>query len=97
MSLLSLLIALLPIAAGNIKQSPEFEIGWIQVMRGEGRTIQAHSWEGMIYVFSSNLALLHAAWEALDENELKRTPDLSDWSYRLVTHGPDQARGTLAD
>jgi len=29
--------------------------------------------------------------------ELGRTPDPSDWSFRLVTDGADQARGTLAE
>lgn len=34
-------------------------------MRREGGTIQVDSWEGMIHVFSSNLALLRAARKAL--------------------------------
>jgi hypothetical protein len=29
-------------------------------------------------------------------NELKRTPDLSVWFFRLATPTTDQARGTLA-
>jgi hypothetical protein len=28
------------------------------------------------------------------QDELKRTPDLSHWSFRLVTRRTDQARGT---
>jgi epsilon-lactone hydrolase len=33
----------------------------------EGGTIQVHAWEGMIHVFPSNVALLHAAREALND------------------------------
>jgi len=33
----------------------------------KGGTIQVHTWEGMIHVFPSNVALLHAAKEALDD------------------------------
>jgi monoterpene epsilon-lactone hydrolase len=33
----------------------------------EGGTIQVHSWQGMIHVFPSNVALLKAAKEALDD------------------------------
>jgi acetyl esterase/lipase len=32
-----------------------------------GGTIQVHAWEGMIHVFPSNVALLEAAEEALDD------------------------------
>jgi monoterpene epsilon-lactone hydrolase len=30
-------------------------------------TVQVHTWEGVIHVFPSNIALLHAAREALDD------------------------------
>jgi epsilon-lactone hydrolase len=33
----------------------------------EGGTIQVHAWQGMIHVFPSNIALLEAAKEALDD------------------------------
>jgi epsilon-lactone hydrolase len=33
----------------------------------EGGTIQVHTWEGMIHVFPSNIEVLHAAGEALDD------------------------------
>jgi acetyl esterase/lipase len=32
-----------------------------------GGTCQVHTWEGMVHVFPSNIALLHAAKEALDD------------------------------
>src|ERR1700693_1684648 len=33
----------------------------------QGGTVQVHSWQGMTHVFPSNVALLHAAKEALDD------------------------------
>jgi acetyl esterase/lipase len=33
----------------------------------EGGTIQVHTWQGMIHVFPSNIAVLHSANEALDD------------------------------
>jgi acetyl esterase/lipase len=33
----------------------------------EGGTVQVHTWDGMIHVFPSNVAVLHAAKEALDD------------------------------
>ena len=35
-------------------------------IEGQGGTVQIHTWQGMIHVFPSNVALLHAAKEALD-------------------------------
>ena len=33
----------------------------------EGGTIEVHSWEGMMHVFPANVAVLKAAWEALND------------------------------
>ena len=36
-------------------------------IENHGGTVQIHTWQGMIHVFPSNVALLHAAKEALDD------------------------------
>jgi acetyl esterase/lipase len=36
-------------------------------LESQGGTVQVHTWQGMIHVFPSNVALLHAAKEALDD------------------------------
>jgi len=36
-------------------------------IESQGRTVEIHTWQGMIHVFPSNVALLHAAKEALDD------------------------------
>ena len=36
-------------------------------LESRGGTVEVHTWEGMIHVFPSNVALLHAAKEALDD------------------------------
>jgi acetyl esterase/lipase len=36
-------------------------------IESHGGTVQIHTWQGMIHVFPSNVALLHAAKEALDD------------------------------
>lgn len=36
-------------------------------LENAGGTVQVHTWKGMIHVFPSNVALLHAAKEALDD------------------------------
>jgi acetyl esterase/lipase len=46
----------------------------------QGGTIQVHTWQGMIHVFPSNVALLRAAREALD--------DVGDFLNRQLLGGP---------
>jgi acetyl esterase/lipase len=36
-------------------------------LESHGGTIQVHTWQGMMHVFASNVALLHAARQALDD------------------------------
>ena len=36
-------------------------------IESQGGTVQIHTWQGMVHVFPSNVALLHAAKEALDD------------------------------
>ncbi len=36
-------------------------------IESQGGTVEIHTWQGMIHVFPSNVALLHAAKEALDD------------------------------
>ena len=36
-------------------------------IEGQGGTVQIHTWQGMIHVFPSNVALLHAAKESLND------------------------------
>ena len=48
----------------------------------EGGTVQVHTWDGMIHVFPSNVAVLHAAKEALD--------DIGDFLRKQFSMSPGQ-------
>jgi acetyl esterase/lipase len=51
----------------------------------EGGNVQVHTWQGMVHVFPSNLALLHAAKEALD--------DIGDFLQQQVLSKPARHGG----
>jgi acetyl esterase/lipase len=57
-------------------------------IESEGGIIQVHSWEGMTHVFPSNIALLHAAQEALD--------DIGDFLQRQFLGDADDAGGLIS-
>jgi len=53
-----------------------------------GGTVQIHTWQGMIHVFPSNVALLHAAKEALD--------DIGDFLRQQFVGDADDAGGLIS-
>jgi epsilon-lactone hydrolase len=51
-------------------------------------TVQIHTWQGMIHVFPSNVALLHAAKEALD--------DIGNFLRQQFVGDPDDAGNLIS-
>jgi hypothetical protein len=54
----------------------------------QGGTVQIHTWQGMTHVFPSNVALLHAAREALD--------DMGNFLRQQFVDDPDDAGGLIS-
>jgi monoterpene epsilon-lactone hydrolase len=56
-------------------------------IESQGGTVQVHTWQGMTHVFPSNVALLHAAKEALD--------DIGNFLRQQLVGDPDDVRSNL--
>jgi acetyl esterase/lipase len=56
-------------------------------LESQGGAIQVHTWEGMSHVFPSNVELLHAAKEALD--------DIGDFLRQQFLSNDDDASGLI--
>jgi acetyl esterase/lipase len=57
-------------------------------IESQGGTVQVHTWQGMIHVFPSNVALLRAAKEALD--------DIGDFLRQQFVGDPDDAGNSIS-
>jgi epsilon-lactone hydrolase len=56
-------------------------------IESQGGTVQIHTWQGMTHVFPSNVALLHAAKEALD--------DIGNFLRQQFVGDPEDVRSNL--
>jgi monoterpene epsilon-lactone hydrolase len=67
-------------------------------IESHGGTVQVHTWQGMIHVFPSNVVLLHAAREALDDTgsflRQQLVGDPGD-AGNLISHSTASIEGTL--
>jgi acetyl esterase/lipase len=57
-------------------------------IESEGGAVQIHTWQGMTHVFLSNVALLHAAKEALD--------DIAKFLRQQFAGGPEDAGNSIS-
>ena len=60
-------LAVLPPVRMHVGEDEVLSIRYGERIESQGGTVQIHTWQGMTHVFPSNVALLHAAKEALDD------------------------------